>query len=354
MQRRLRAREPASPFFAMLMVLSFCLLPVACDKMSTLKLSMARSYTWPTVNMWEPHLRPFGSLDEYSSCDLVESVASHPQRGGEVQRGKMKRTDPPLAGASTDSSTVKTTVSPLAESILLVKELERQHLMQAARCRSAARRMLLLERIATSRGQYQNNLLPPAIAREISAWHNCGIEMSQQTKLLQNGAAATMSRILDNAAIISGDLMMYQDKAVSDLCLKSATDTGNVSASSSADLLGETEEPPKVRRVWKEPMKSSSRMHSHGIPAGDTPLPQHLEDKFRVGTWADIPIYGVCRGTNGNYEYAQGTEMHFIWDVDQTKLVGSVFFLTRFLYLIFKSAQAYMRHMWDVDQTKLV
>ncbi len=63
-------------------------------------------------------------------------------------------------------------------------------------------------------------------------------------------------------------------------------------------------------------------MQGQGIPAGDTPLPQHLEDKFRVGTWSDIPVYGVCKGANGNFEYAHGTELHLILDVDQTKLVG--------------------------------
>jgi hypothetical protein len=45
--------------------------------------------------------------------------------------------------------------------------------------------------------------------------------------------------------------------------------------------------------------------------------PQHLEEKFRVGTWANIPIYGISKTAEGRYEYAHGTELHMIWDVDQ-------------------------------------
>ena len=30
----------------------------------------------------------------------------------------------------------------------------------------------------------------------------------------------------------------------------------------------------------------------------------------------------MCKTANGNYEYAEGTELHLIWDVDQSKLVG--------------------------------
>lgn len=33
-------------------------------------------------------------------------------------------------------------------------------------------------------------------------------------------------------------------------------------------------------------------------------------------------MYGISKTPEGNYEFAHGTELHVIWDVDQSKLVG--------------------------------
>ena len=48
-----------------------------------------------------------------------------------------------------------------------------------------------------------------------------------------------------------------------------------------------------------------------------------LETKFRVGTYHGCPVYGaVLNQETGVYDYLGETELHLVWDVDQSKLVG--------------------------------
>ena len=246
------------------------------------------------------------------------------ERGGGIRGGRggrgMKRTcsssDMNKLCKPADTSTCigESTVRPtLEQCILMVNEQERQHLVQAARCRSAARRMLILERLYNSRDQYHSSLLPPAITREVAAWRGCGAELQALTHQLRTGAAATISKILDNGAIIPQELLRASTPAKQPPRLAASVEQPVRDLELEARL---------ARRKWQQPYRDTSRMFCQSIPAGDTPLPQHLEDRFRVGTWADIPIYGVSRSMNGGYEYAQGTELHLIWDVDQSKLVG--------------------------------
>ena len=47
-----------------------------------------------------------------------------------------------------------------------------------------------------------------------------------------------------------------------------------------------------------------------------------IEEAFRIDTWWDIPIYHPIRLQDGSYEYPEGTELHLVVDIDQTKVVG--------------------------------
>ena len=50
---------------------------------------------------------------------------------------------------------------------------------------------------------------------------------------------------------------------------------------------------------------------------------QPLEDKYRVATYEGIPVYGAVKSTDGNkFSYLADTELHLVWDIDQSKLVG--------------------------------
>jgi len=50
---------------------------------------------------------------------------------------------------------------------------------------------------------------------------------------------------------------------------------------------------------------------------------EELETKYRVGTYHGCPVYGaVINPESGCYDYLGETELHLVWDVDQSKLVG--------------------------------
>lgn len=47
-----------------------------------------------------------------------------------------------------------------------------------------------------------------------------------------------------------------------------------------------------------------------------------IEEAFRMDTWWDVPIYHPIKLLDGSLEYAAGTELHLVVDIDQTKVVG--------------------------------
>ena len=48
-----------------------------------------------------------------------------------------------------------------------------------------------------------------------------------------------------------------------------------------------------------------------------------LEDKYRVATYHGIPVYGAVKSADGqSFSYLEDTELHLVWDIDQSKLVG--------------------------------
>jgi len=50
---------------------------------------------------------------------------------------------------------------------------------------------------------------------------------------------------------------------------------------------------------------------------------QPLEDKYRVATYDGIPVYGAVKSADGQtFSYLKDTELHLVWDIDQSKLVG--------------------------------
>ena len=50
---------------------------------------------------------------------------------------------------------------------------------------------------------------------------------------------------------------------------------------------------------------------------------QALEHKYRVGTYQGIPVYGAVKNDEATvFTYLPETELHLVWDIDQSKLVG--------------------------------
>ena len=338
--------------------------PAAGDKATTLKLTMLRSLTWPTML---PHYERDDLQATQGWASAIQATpadASGLRREDGLDNGCLRDETPPPKSAgkslkaghdggsestwglvspgSVGAANFKPVprMSPLADSILAVKEQERQHLLQAARCRSALRRMLILERILMSRGQYNTiqSQVPSAVSREVAAWRACGNEISKHMdQTFHCGPALTIAKVLESAATLPADLLPRDEKGEAESGLNETKSTRTrlyrkLSPSPSRqDLLSDAAkrewgmdlEARLARRRWQHPYKSASRVASNAdIPVGDSPLPPHLEERFRIGTWNSIPVYGVCQTADGNYEYADGTELHLIFDVDGTKLVG--------------------------------
>ena len=303
--------------------------PAICEQTRAGRPALVRSLTWPVLYSWEPRLRDVDAAQAGAVPDAA-AVGLHVQQGGDAgtapatqqgvrgslkgasrPHGGMKRTDAPdrskvSSGGESDSwqksgertatgplaGSKNSNASPLAASIQIMKEQERQHLVQATRCRSAMRRMLMLERIAASRDQYHSSLLPPAIAREIAAWQACGKDVSLEMQHSSNGASATMVKILDNAAAIPPGLLStgkgVDQKPATRIkpTLSPSTSFGDMLTDKVDAGWDEELEKRLNRRRWQQPYERGSyrdeaRMTT-SIPAGDTPLPQHLEERFRV------------------------------------------------------------------------
>jgi len=319
--RRTRARRGAAARLLMLAVSAAVLnrsVPATCEQAG--RPALVRSLTWPSLHPWEPQLRGLDALPAGAPpAPLAQGLGDVPVRGGGAgaeqaapprrqggMRGGMRRTEGPdhtragvvaetdwhktaeRAGAGQHSVAKGSTIaSPLAESIEIMKEQERQHLTQAARCRSAMRRMLMLERIVTSRDQYHSSLLPPAIAREVAAWQACGKEVALEVQQACSGAGATMTKILDNAAAIPPELM-HAEQGAPGMHRSSKVKPTLSPSTSFGDMLtdkvdaGWDEELEKRlnRRRWQQPYERDAArddarvLSSSSIPAGDTPLPQ--------------------------------------------------------------------------------
>ena len=114
------------------------------DRVSALKLGMARSLTWPNMHVWVPQLRldsdsaAIGKLagEEADAGSKVKDRYATPpltcaDEGSEVRyEGSQPRTSGPLLPSAAADFKAKY-VSPLADTILIIKEQERQHMLQA-------------------------------------------------------------------------------------------------------------------------------------------------------------------------------------------------------------------------------
>jgi len=116
----------------------------AGDKVSALRLSMARSLTWPSMRVCESHLHedlhPSMGLPSNNKADSIEATVTETPVG--KQRG-LKRTDAADSNKITHPGTAADAkvkhVSPLADTILIVKQQERQHLLMAGMVSSSHR-----------------------------------------------------------------------------------------------------------------------------------------------------------------------------------------------------------------------
>jgi len=199
--------------------------------------------------------------------------------------------------------------SPLSHILLMFKNQEQAMLLQAQRCRSAVRRLETLEAIMMNSREKQP--VASTVLSEVEDWNQCALEMQNKLKDIFGGAGKRMALLLgekepaEESALFGGVKIDVPNKSDSLPDLARMVD-GGVAA-----------HPHKEGRKTKLKL-----MHTASLPVLSSMLSPQLEERFRVGTWNDIAVYGVEKMKDGHYEYAKGTELHVIWDIDQTKLVG--------------------------------
>jgi hypothetical protein len=148
MEGRRRGRRGAGRLLALLTASALAMMEIstsaAGDRVSALKLGMARSLTWPNMHVWAPQLRldsdsaAIGKLadEEAEAGSKVKGRYATPpltcaDEGSEVRyEGSQPRTSGPMLPSAAADFKAKY-VSPLADTILIIKEQERQHMLQA-------------------------------------------------------------------------------------------------------------------------------------------------------------------------------------------------------------------------------
>lgn len=262
---------------------------------------------------------------------------------------------------------------PMAESMRIIATQERALLVQASRCRMALARMDMLQKIMASR-QPQ-----PAEAKEIERWKVSSVTMQNQLKnylgtagreiaeLIGEKSLGSVHQDLADVSSVTPDYHSEDDDAIAaakrrmmDVAdgptirtkdgsvanMKAATQVDTASGEIDDQAMGESLDlsdegvaiaAPKMAAAGKQPTQgpyapatwsgaaSVKQRPSISPPkaVGKPVFAQELEDTYRVATYEGIPVYGAVKSQDGHvYSYAADTELHLVWDVDQSKLVG--------------------------------
>ena len=147
MEGRRRGRRGSGRLLALLTASALAMMErstwASGDRVSALKLAMARSLTWPNMHVWVPQLRldsDFAAMgkqadEEAEAGSKVNGRYATPlicaDEGSEGRyEGSQPRTSGPMLPSTAADFKTKY-VSPLADTILIIKEQERQHMLQA-------------------------------------------------------------------------------------------------------------------------------------------------------------------------------------------------------------------------------
>lgn len=262
---------------------------------------------------------------------------------------------------------------PMAESMRIVATQERALLVQASRCRLALARMDMLQKIMASRKPQ------PAEEKEIERWKVSSVTMQNQLKnylgsagreiaeLLGEKSLGSMHQELGDVSSVTPDYHSEDDDAIAtakrrmmnvadgptirtkdgsvanmNAAMQVDAAAGELDDTGMSEALDLSEEAvaiaaPKMAAAGKQPTQgpyapatwsgaaSVKQRPSISPPkaVGKPVFAQQLEDTYRVATYEGIPVYGAVKSEDGNlFSYTADTELHLVWDVDQSKLVG--------------------------------
>jgi len=245
---------------------------------------------------------------------------------------------------------------PLAECMRMIQTQERALLVQASRCRAAVARLSMIQRLMAGRGMAG---LDAKLASEVTQWKTSTKNMQVQLGHALSSAGKEVADLLGEkplgliATEETGDLSSVtpeyhseDDDKVMEAKGKAMdvpqgptirnkqgalVSQGPSQGPTTAPLEQEKQQGPTVV-PQKQPVGAATWSHvSHAHPSVSPPKHQvrvfspEVEAKYRVATFYGIPVYGAVPvpGSNGSVlEYPGDTELHLVWDVDQSKLVG--------------------------------
>jgi hypothetical protein len=210
--------------------------------------------------------------------------------------------------------------SPLTELISMLQAQESALMMQASQCRAAAQRLIFIQQLLYNKvyskgGEPKNQA---EVEDEVVRWKVCTYEMHRQLNKCLQSAGKNFADLLGESKISlpeispakSAELQGLLDSAVTpDHHSEEDEDVKNAKVRKTAIL---PPDGPTIRAIDRKRALETQTLFSPEIDA-----------KFRVATWHGFAVYGaVPDASNTVFEYPGDTELHLVWDIDQSKLVG--------------------------------
>jgi len=248
-------------------------------------------------------------------------------------------------GVPEDYFPVPVEEGPLAETMQLVQMQERALLIQASRCRAAVYRLGVLQRIMQGRGG-ESRLKPKDVMQEIAQWKSTTIEMQRQLGSCLNTVGRDVAMLLGEKAPSSlpayelkphemvmdtkdGPTVRKKDGSLAtktpEAMLESVTAEQEAEAVAKVSDSGVYQQP--ISKTWSDATheQPSSISPAKDVSALARCFAPDIEAKYRVSTYHGVPVYGalpIPAAKGMAFEYPGDSELHLVWDVDQTKLVG--------------------------------
>lgn len=259
---------------------------------------------------------------------------------------------------------------PLAEPMRMIATQERTLLVQASRCRVALYRLDMLQKIMASRAcsakeekeverwkmsavttQKQLDRYVGTAGREMAellgeksmASAGKGSELDDMSSVTpdhhseDDDTIAAAKRRLVDTAMMEGPTIRTKDGSLATKNIVEVDSTpsppgelaqkGPAASTAESSHTGIGKQPtqgPYAPTTWSGAASVKQRPSiSPPKSVGKAIFARPLEDKYRVATYHGIPVYGAVKSADGaSFSYLEDTELHLVWDIDQSKLVG--------------------------------
>mmetsp|Transcript_89851 Transcript_89851/g.240075 ORF Transcript_89851/g.240075 Transcript_89851/m.240075 type:complete len:629 (+) Transcript_89851:97-1983(+) len=208
---------------------------------------------------------------------------------------------------------------PLSDLVSLLQAQESVLMMQASRCRAAAQRLLFIQQLLYTKvygkgGEPKNR---DELEDEIRGWKAATYEMHRGLSKCINSAGSSFAELLGEPKLVLPELS------------KASEFYAGIESDVTTERHSEEDEDVAVAKKTKKisiadgvdgPTTKIDRKRAFDSQMLFTP---DIEAKYRVATWHGLAVYGAIADKSQTiYEYPGDTELHIVWDIDQSKLVG--------------------------------